>query len=529
MCKRAVLLTVVIILVVVGLLPVLVMFAKTAVRDGQVSLASYKGLFRSGRQWVLLWRTFTLSSLTTLLATGIGLPLGILLARTDLPMRRAFAFLFVIPLLVPPYVTAVSWFHILGREGFLSRLLGPRVAARTSGWLFGLPGCVLVLFSTFLPIVMLLTITYLKTINPHLEEAGRLVGRWPRVLRQITVRLIMPGVLLGAMLVFLLAMGEFAVPSFLRYDVFPVESFTQFSAFYNFEAATAATIPLGLMTLTLLIFERIFLRGKTYQLRPAGTDDQCPPVPLGSGRPWLFAIVSVLSLLIVVLPLLALVIESFSLSAFREAFSRAGDSLVRSLTYAAIGASLLAVVGFLCGYLIHTRSLPLWRGVDSLTIFLFALPSTVIGIGLATLWNRPSTNLIYATPVIIIFGYLAQYTALTSRITLSSLAQIPPSMEEAAQTAGAAWLRRTGFIIGPLAKRGLIAGWIVGFIFCLRDTGISMMVYPPGHDTFPVRIFTLMANGSPSLIAALCVILVTATLLPLGILEFAFRQIRSHK
>jgi len=529
MCKRAVLLTVVIILVVVGLLPVLVMFAKTLVTDGHFSFASYKALFSSGRQWVLLWHTLALSSLTTVLATLIGLPLGILLARTDLPLRRTLAVLFVIPLLIPPYVTAVSWFHILGREGFLSQLLGPAVGARTSGWLFGLPGCVLVLFSTFLPIVILLTMTYLKTVSPHLEEAGKLVGKWPRVLRQITVRLIMPGVLLGAMLVFLLSMGEFGVPTFLRYSVFPVESFTQFSAFYNFEAATAATIPLGVITLGLLAVERIFLRSKTYQLRPAGTDHQFPRIDLGSGRLWLFAIVSVLSFLIVVLPLLALVIESFSLSAFRGAFSRAGDSLVRSLTYAAIGASLLAIVGFFCGYLIHTRSLPLWRGVDSLTIFLFALPSTVIGIGLTTLWNRPSTNLIYATPVIIIFGYLAQYTALTSRITVTSLAQIPPSMEEAAQTAGAAWLRRTGFIIAPLAKRGLIAGWIVGFIFCLRDTGISMMVYPPGHDTFPVRIFTLMANGPPSLIAALCVTLVAATLLPLGILGFAFRQIRSHK
>ena len=99
-------------------------------------------------------------------------------------------------------------------------------------------------------------------------------------------------------------------------------------------------------------------------------------------------------------------------------------------------------------------------------------------------------------------------------------------MEEAAQIVGARWLRRAALIVVPLAKRGLFAGWLVGYIFCLRDTGISMMVYPPGHDTFPVRIFTLMANGSADFIAALCVIMIVATLLPLVFLVILFKSRR---
>ena len=91
-------------------------------------------------------------------------------------------------------------------------------------------------------------------------------------------------------------------------------------------------------------------------------------------------------------------------------------------------------------------------------------------------------------------------------------------MEEAAQVAGAGWFRRLVFIVAPLARRGLLAGWLVGYIFSLRDTGITMLVYPAGYETLPVRIFTLMANGSPRLIAALCMIMITATLLPVGIL-----------
>lgn len=70
-------------------------------------------------------------------------------------------------------------------------------------------------------------------------------------------------------------------------------------------------------------------------------------------------------------------------------------------------------------------------------------------------------------------------------------------------------------IVAPLAKPGLIGAWVIAYIFCLRDLGITLVVYPPGFDTLPVRILTLMANGAPSLISALCVILIAVTLLPL--------------
>jgi iron(III) transport system permease protein len=161
--------------------------------------------------------------------------------------------------------------------------------------------------------------------------------------------------------------------------------------------------------------------------------------------------------------------------------------------------------------------------VDTLTLLLFTLPGTVIGVGLIALWNRPSTSFLYASAAMVILAYLAQYTALTSRITLATLANVPQSLEEAAQMAGAPWLARMGYVVVPAALPGVIAAWLIGFIFCLRDLGASMLVYPAGQDTLPVRIFTLMANGAPSLISALCVILVVVTLISLATLGSFFR------
>jgi iron(III) transport system permease protein len=369
-----------------------------------------------------------------------------------------------------------------------------------------------------MPIVVLIVMIHARTIDPDLEAAARIVARWRSVLWHITLPLILPGISLAAILVFLLSMGEFSVPMFLRYDVFPVESFTEFSAFYSFDAATAASIPLVLITVLALGIEDLFLREKTYQLRPA--HGQAVPIRLGTLRRPLFFLVAVLCLIFVAVPYMVLIARSGSIAVYGQAMIKAGDSLVRSVMLGVIGASILTLLGALSGYIIYKKDFRFWRAMDTLTIFLFALPSTITGAGLVSLWNRPLTNIIYQTFAIILLGYVAQYTALTSRITVAALAQIPPSMEQAAQAAGARWARRMSLIILPLARRGLIGGWIVAYIFCLRDTGISMMAYPPGGDTFTVRTFTLMANNPPELIAALCVIMIMVTLIPLAFVAF---------
>lgn len=460
----------------------------------------YADLFSNPRTWTLLGHSLSLALVTGILSVAIGMPLGVLLCKTDLPLRRTLAAFFAVPLVLPPYVVAVAWYDLAGQS------------------IEGLSGCALVLTSTFMPVVLILTMAFLRMVDPRLEEAARLSAGWARTLLGITLPLALPGIVLGGLLVFLLAFGEFGVPAFLRYDVFPVESFTQFSAFYDYGRATAAALPLALVALFVLTLERIFLRERTWLLRPAAGESEGTRIRLGRTRPWAAAGATLFALLWVLLPLAGLLASSLEPGAYRDSWAKAGESLVRSLLYGSLGASLLTAFGFLIGYLVEKRSLPLWRTVDSLTLVLFALPSTVISIGLVRLWNRPETALVYATPAIILVGYLIQYTAICQRITVSTLAQIPPSMEQAAAVCGARWLRRLVGITLPLAGRGVAAAWLVAFLFCLRDVGLTLMVYPPGYDTLPVRTFTLMANGAPSLIAALCVLMVGTALVPLAVL-----------
>ena len=326
MAKRIVLITFVAVLALIGLLPLLVMLAQSVIVEGHFSFAAYQDLLSSRGEWILLGHSLILSTLTALLTTVVGMPLGILLAKTDLPFRRAFAVLFTVPLLVPPYILAVSWFDVLGREGFLARFWGSSTAAVTSDLLFGLPGCLLVLFSTFLPVVMLLTMTFLKTINPRLEEAGKNVAGWFGVLRGITVPLIRPGIILSSLLVFLLTLSEFGVPLYLRYNVFSVVTFSEFSASYDYRAATAGALPLAGITLLVLLVERIYLREKTYQVRLASSGYKTIVIHLGSIRNWCVGLVSVLGFLVVILPFLVLFLQSLSIDAYTQALNLAGSS-----------------------------------------------------------------------------------------------------------------------------------------------------------------------------------------------------------
>ncbi len=198
---------------------------------GTFSLKAYQALWESGRQqWVLMGHSVLLCLWVTFLATIVGVPLGILLGKTDLPFRRALTVLLTVPLLLPPYVIAVAWFGVLGSGGWMSSL-APDASRSLSTAFFGLYGCTGVLFTAFVPIVILLTIAYIGAVNPRLEEAGRLVSRWPGVLWHITLPLIAPAILFASVLVFLLTLGEVGVPTYLRYrgvpgrDAHPIRRF----------------------------------------------------------------------------------------------------------------------------------------------------------------------------------------------------------------------------------------------------------------------------------------------------------------
>ena len=184
--------------------------------------------------------------------------------------------------------------------------------------------------------------------------------------------------------------------------------------------------------------------------------------------------------------------------------------------YSAVAATVLMALGFLLGDVMLRQARQ--RILNFLTLALFAIPGTVLSIGLVRLWNTPSTWFIYATPALLILGYTAQFCAVTTRLSLAGLMLIPKSLDEAGRLSGAMWARRLFRISIPLSARTLICAWLAAYILCLRDVPIALMTAPPGADPLSARILTLMANGAPPMIASLCLIMAIASLIPLAIL-----------
>ena len=496
------------VIAIAGFAPIAVMAVESVRYSGYFSFSHYRELISAARFWPLFGNSIQLALATTTVCGLIGVPAGVLFAKSDLPLRSAFMWLLTVPLVLPPYFIALGWSRVVAHFG-----------ATSSDWLFGFVGCVLVLSSVFLPITMLMTFASASNVDGRLEEAGRLAAPWPTVLRRITLPLSAPGILFSLVLVFLLAIGELSVPSFLRYPTLPVLSFTQFAASYNFGAATAAAVPLATLAFLGVFIESAVLQDRVFAFRSVGRGLM---ISLRHWKYLLALIVGLFSTALVVLPLSALFAEAFSLTAMLAAMQRAGASVLRSVIYSVLAATILMTLGFLLAQVTRDRA---QRLANFLTLTLFAVPGTVLAIGLVRLWNSPLTWFIYTTPALLILGYTAQYCAVTARLSLAGFFLIPKTLDEAARLTGASWARRLFRIFVPLSRRTLVCAWLAAYILCLRDVPLALMTAPPGGEPLPARILTLMANGAPSLIASLCLIMTAASLIPLAILA---RMIRAQ-
>ena len=486
-------------LLLVGALPLLVMVLESFRVEGAWSLAAWQQAMGGGRFWTLFFQSAAFSVLVALSTLLAGVPLGLLLGRSDLPGRVPLLFAYLSALLVPPYVWAVGWGALLSPGGPAASLLGEGAAAWLAGHYFGPAGLFFLLFGIFLPIPMLLSAAAVRAVPADLEEAARLVAPWPTVVRRVTLPLIAPSLRLSFVLVFLLVMGETTVAGFLRVPTFAMESLTQFAAFYDFSAATASAVPLLLLALALTGYEK--RREKGWRLQGSASVRR---VRWHLPRGYMTAGVLALPPLGAMgLALWGLAAQSGGLSAWLAAAAQSADAAGRSLLYAAVGATLLTLLGLAVGYGVQRREMPLAAWADGLTLLLFALPGSVAAVGLIALSDTPLGGFAYGTPLLLVAAYLARYALIPARLVASRLALLPRELEEAARLAGASWGVRMGRIVVPLLGRALASAWLAGYLFCLRDSAATTLLYVPGRDTLGVRLLTSMANGEPAQLATL--------------------------
>ena len=494
--------TAVVIFFVAGVLPLVYLIGTT------ITHAPLTAIALDARQRTLLWNSVVLAGATAVQATLLGAPLGFALARVPVAKRAAVRIALAAPVVLPPYVVALAWTYVGGSAGVLATLIGRDVA---SDWTYSLPAASTVLALVYYPIVMLATEVALRQVDPRLEDAGLIAAGSGRVLRRITFPLVAPAIAGAALIVFVLAISEFGVPALLRVRVYTTEVFTAFAALFDFARATVLTVPLVAIAAATSAVAALLL-GQRMVAGRRGT------VAGGLGMPtWrlpLYILIAATVFLGLVAPVSVLLVETGDVL---DAARGAWPSIRLSLVLAAMGATLVVAIGGLLGYARARAAGPTGRAAEVVWVVLFAVPSTIVGVALITLWNRSGVlGALYGTPAMLILVYLARFVPVAALVTAVSVRQVPDSHEEAAAVAGATWFRTIRGVVLPQVSHGLAAAWVIAFVFAFGELGASILVSPPGESTLPIRIYTIIANTPSSVVAALAVLQIAVIGLPLA-------------
>ncbi len=173
-----------------------------------------------------------ISTAVSILSVLLGCCLAFLFSKATLPFSKALRLLLLLPLLLPSYVICVAWNDMWFFAGVHKNLI------------YSLPAVVFILTTIYTPLAAFIIQAGLKNINAGMEEAAMMMTSYKIVFFKIVLPLLRPALFSSFILIFILSLSEFAVPSFLAVPVFVTEIFTQFSAFYNYSLAATQIIKL---------------------------------------------------------------------------------------------------------------------------------------------------------------------------------------------------------------------------------------------------------------------------------------------
>jgi iron(III) transport system permease protein len=526
--------------------PVVVLIVRSVGALGGGALSSLPGELGA------LVNTLVVSFGAAAFAFVLGVPLSLLLFRTDLPLRGTFAVLFTLPSAIPPFIWGMGWISLASpRAGYLNRLLGEGTLD-----IYGRGGIAFVMGLSGLPLVLLAGAAALRRVDPALEEAARVCGASPvRALLAATVPLTMPSLLSGAVMVFLMAASGFGVPYILGVSATPPTRVLT-TRIYEFvllggegSLSRAVMLSTALLVLTPLALWATWALGRSGRVSLSAGKGVSPRLfPLGRARLPVTAGVGAACAFLVLLPLGAVALtsvqRSFGAALTWESFTLRNWSgvLFEARTLQATGRSLLLAAGaglLVCAFGLASAVLQrhfrrLGAGVEALAVWPYAIPGTVLAIALLIAFSRDLRFILFDkvafvlalshTPWLLLIAYAAKYLALGTRNSSEALAQIDPSLAEAARVSGAGPLRAFLDAPLPLLRPALFAAFVLAFLACATEITMSVLLVPAGSQVLGTLLFELQSYADPAAAAVLACAFVALVLLGQGLLVLARRR-----
>jgi len=489
--------------------PNAVVLAESLAGTAGLDLSAYREFFRTPSELEALWSSIWISAASVLLSALVGVPLAFLFSRHEFPGRAVFGALAALPVLLPPLVGVIAFLFLFGESGILTRAVQAALGLERPPWgLTGAPAILLVHAYTMYVYFYLFTRAALTRLDESALEAARSLGagRW-RTLTRVTLPLLTPALSAAALLVFMTSMASFSAP-YVFGGGFRVLT-TQIYASKMSGAlplAMVETVMLAGVSLAFLWLLNRLEGGREYASVGKGTGGERRQVTTRWKRA-LLAVLGVGGVLFLLLPHLTLVLVSFvregswttqilptSYTLENYASLAADPQLLRpvlnSLQMATVATAANLLFCFVAAWLVVRRRFA-GRGAMRTALMLpWALPGTVIAIGLATTFSvhRPETGrfLLVGTFWIMPLAYFVRNTPLVAQAAIVSFRQFHPSLEEAAHSLGAGWTETMRRVALPLVLPGLAAGGTLAFVSALGEFVASILLY--SHSTRPISI-----------------------------------------
>ncbi len=513
-----------------------------------------EGLGFVGQVWASrAARVATLNTLdaalwATVLSVLLGAGMALLVSLTDVRGRVVLVFLLILPLLIPPQVSALAWLSLIGPQSPLWALPGLEGFRPARNPLLGREGVILVMGIEHAPMVFLALRAGLRALPGDLIDAARGAGSRPLgTVGRVILPLMMPALLAGAALAFVSAIGNFGVPALLgipgRYPVLSTLIYQRLSGFGPSalpEVAALALILAGIAAAGIMV-QAVALR--RFAVPTDRTGGGHHGFPLGRARGVVTAAVWALMTVLAILPLLALLAAALvpsvgvrltlatatigNLVDVVAGLSMTQRAFVNSLTLATMAAVLTLAAAVPLAWL-ATRGFRSARLLNLASDVPYVLPGIVLSIAFILTFLPPLPGLgisLYNTLWILLLAYLARFFALALRPVMSALAQLDPSLEEAARNAGARGLRRLLTIVLPLVAPAVGAGAILVFLGAFSELTVSALLWSRGNETLGVVVFSLYDEGRTTMAAAVSIWVLAVVLTLAGLVTLLVRRL----
>ena len=512
--KWAVILIIVDFMLVFQVLPMVYLIIKAFFPEGSFTFDVFQRLYTYQMNLGALKNTLIAATVTMVLGTLIAFPLAWLVGRTNLFAKKFFRSLFVLTYMVPPYVGAMAWLRLLNpnvgtMNQFFRMIFG---LGDTPGPLniYTLGGLIWVLTTFYYPYAFITISRAMEKMDPSLEEASRISGASPLLtVFRVTLPMMTPSLIAGALLVFVAAMSCYGIPSIIGAPG-KVHTVTTRIIEYNGLGAQGISDATGLavflMALAILIlYLSDFVVARKQYITVSGKSTRPNIVDLGKWRVPLTVLVSLFATIVVLIPFATILTtsfkidvgkslfdpENFTLTQWQTIFSRSEtmSCLKNSLIFGVVTATVGIVVACTMSYLLQRTKIRGRKLPDFLITLGSGTPSVVIALGLIMTMKGDFGVNIYNTAYIMIVAYLIKYLMMGMRTVVSAMSQIHVSLEECSQISGASWTRTMLKITGPLIFPSIAAGWFLIFIPSFYELSMTTLLYSNSTKTIGFQLY----------------------------------------